>query len=146
VEALEGEYSTKQGGLDTIRITMENYYRNHYPDVLTTMKSALDSAVGQVQLLYARNYFPEMKTDWKRFTDNIGHLYYPGCFRCHDGKHRSEDGKVLSKDCNLCHTILAQQFVADTVRISLGGISYRHPIDIGNAWMEMNCSDCHYND
>jgi heme/copper-type cytochrome/quinol oxidase subunit 2 len=144
VEALEKNYSTKQGGLDTIRIAIEDFYREKYPEVLAARKSAVDSAIAQVQTIYARNYFPEMKTDWKKFTNNIGHLYYPGCFRCHDGKHQSEDGKILSKDCNVCHTILAQQFENDTVRISLAGIQYRHPVDIGEAWMEMNCSDCHH--
>ena len=29
------------------------------------------------------------------------------------------------------------------LRISLGGIDYQHPVDIGDAWKEMNCSDCH---
>jgi hypothetical protein len=30
--------------------------------------------------------------------------------------------------------------------VSLGGIQYRHPVDVGDAWMETNCSDCHHND
>jgi len=84
-----------------------------------------------------------MNVNWKRFPEHIGHMYSPGCFRCHDGKHFSDDGKVLSKDCNTCHTILAQKIEKDTIRVSLEGIKYRHPVDIGNAWMEMNCSDCH---
>ena len=133
VGALEGDYDTRPGALDTIGLRMEEYYRENHPEVLSTMRAKLDSAIGEVRKIYSRNYFPEMKTDWKKFTDNIGHLYYPGCFRCHDGKHESEDGKVLSKDCNVCHTILAQQFENDTVRISLGGIHYRHPVDIGDA-------------
>jgi hypothetical protein len=70
-------------------------------------------------------------------------MYDLGCFRCHDGKHVSDEGKVLSKDCNTCHTILAQQFERDTLRISLGGVEYKHPVDIGDAWKETNCSDCH---
>lgn len=143
VEALEAEYATKQGGLDTIKLTMESYYRDNHPEVFATMRPAIDSAVAEVQKIFRRNYFPEMKTDWRKFTDNIGHLYYPGCFRCHDGKHVNEEGKVLSKDCNTCHTILAQKYQDDTLRLSLLGVEYRHPVDIGDAWMEMNCSDCH---
>ncbi len=143
VEALEAEYSTKPGALDTIRLTMEGYYRDNHPEVLQTRRATLDSAISEVQKIYSRNYFPEMKTDWRKFPDNLGHLYYQGCFRCHDGKHVNEQGKVLSKDCNTCHTILAQKFDHDTLRISLRGVEYRHPVDIGDAWMEMNCSDCH---
>jgi len=143
VEALEGDYSTKPGALDTIVLMMEEYYRENHPEVFSTMRPTLDSAIGEVRKIYSRNYFPEMRTDWKKFPDNIGHMYYTGCFRCHDGKHVSDQGKVLSKDCNTCHTILAQKFENDSLRLSLGGIEYQHPVDIGEAWMEMNCSECH---
>ncbi len=50
-----------------------------------------------------------MKVNWKTHPNNIGHLYYQGCFRCHDGNHVSKDGKVISKDCNSCHTVIEQQ-------------------------------------
>ena len=143
VKALEGSYSTKESGLDSIRLVIEDFYRVSYPSVAATKKVQIDSAVAEVQKIFSRNYFPEMGVNWKHFPDNLGHLYYKGCFRCHDGKHVSGEGKVLSRDCNTCHTILAQKFEKDTLRISLGGIDYQHPVDIGDAWKEMNCSDCH---
>lgn len=143
VKALESSYSTKEAALDSIRMTMEDYYRQKFPDVFAVKKAKVDSAIEQVQKIYSRNYFPEMQVSWKKFPDNLGHLYYKGCFRCHDGKHVSEEGKVLSRDCNTCHTILAQHFENDSLRISLGGVDYKHPVDIGDAWKEMNCSDCH---
>ena len=143
VKALEASYSTKTGGLDSIKIAIEDYYRTQYPDLATTMRGEIERTVAEVQKIYSRNYFPEMGVNWRRFPDNIGHMYYPGCFRCHDGKHVSDDGKVLSRDCNTCHTILAQQFGRDTARVSLGGVDYRHPVDIGDSWKESNCSDCH---
>ena len=143
MKALELPYTTKQIALDSIRLYMSDYYKTNYPDVVAHDNVKIDSAIMQVQNIYAKNYFPEMGVSWKHFNDNIGHLYYPGCFRCHDGKHVSPEGKVLSRDCNTCHTILAQQFQNDSLRISLTGIDYRHPVDIGDAWKEMNCSDCH---
>ena len=143
VKALDAGYNTKQGGLDSIKLAVEEYYRDNFPAVASSKKAAIDSAIMHIQEIYSRNYFPEMKVSWKRFPDNLGHLYYLGCFRCHDGKHVSDDGKVLSRECNTCHTILAQQFEKDTLRISLGGIEYKHPVDIGDAWKETNCSDCH---
>lgn len=143
VSALEQPYATKQGGLDSIRMFIEGYFRDEFPDVAVTQKAAIERTVQEVQKIFSRNYFPEMKVNWKRFIDNIGHMYYPGCFRCHDDKHVSDDGKVLSRDCNSCHTILAQKYVRDSLRISLGGVEYKHPTDIGEAWKEMNCSDCH---
>jgi len=143
VKALENPYTTQQGGLDSIKLLMAEYYQQTYPEISSSKKVKIDSAIVEVQKIFSRNYFPEMKVNWKNFNNNIGHLYYQGCFRCHDGKHVSEDGRVLSKDCNVCHTILAQQFEQDTLRLSLGGIEYKHPVDIGDAWKETNCSDCH---
>ncbi len=143
VKALENPYTSKQVGLDSIKLVMEEYYRVNHPAVSIKKKAEIERAVVEVQKIFSRNYFPEMKVNWKMFADNIGHLFYPGCFRCHDGKHVNDDGKVLSRDCNVCHTILAQQFEKDRLRLSLGGVDYRHPVDIGDAWKEMNCSDCH---
>jgi len=143
IQALDPEYSTKRGGLDSIRLFIKDYYESNYPDISSSRAVAIDSTVANVQRIYSRNFFPEMKVSWKKFPDNIGHMYYPGCFRCHDGKHVSDDGKVLSRDCNTCHTILAQHFENDSLRISLGGVTYQHPVDIGDSWKEMNCSDCH---
>jgi hypothetical protein len=143
VKALDAPYATKQGGLDTIRLSIEEYYRTNHAQMATSKKTAIDSAIAVTQRIFSRNYFPEMRVSWKKFPDNLGHMYYPGCFRCHDGKHVSDEGKVLSRDCNTCHTILAQQFEQDTLRISLGGLDYKHPVDIGDVWKETNCSDCH---
>ncbi len=143
VKVLDTPYSTKEVALDSIRLAIEEYYRLNYPAVASAQAAAITRTVAELQRIYSRNYFPEMQVSWKRFPDNIGHLYYPGCFRCHDGKHQSDDGKVLSRDCNTCHTILAQQFEKEGVRLSLDGVQYKHPVDIGDAWKEMNCSDCH---
>jgi cytochrome c2 len=55
--------------------------------------------------LFERNIFPEMKVSWGTYPNNLGHTVFPGCFRCHDDNHRTEDGKVISQDCGLCHTI-----------------------------------------
>ncbi len=143
VRALQSDYTSKPIALDSIRTTITDFYRTHYPQVMQAKAGRLERAVLEVQKIYTRNFFPEMKVSWKGFPDNIGHVYSLGCFRCHDGKHVSESGKVLSRDCNICHTILAQKFENGTQRLALEGIEYRHPVDIGNAWKEMNCSDCH---
>ncbi len=143
VKALEYPYSTNQHALDSIRTVMTDFYTTNYPAIASSKKDNIEKAVQHLQTIYSRNYFPEMQVNWKNYPNHIGHMYTPGCFRCHDGKHVSDDGKVLSRDCNTCHTILAQQFENDSVRISLDGVEYRHPVDIGDAWKEMNCSECH---
>ena len=82
-----------------------------------------------------------MKTFWYTHVDNLGHFMYPGCFRCHDGKHKSSDGRVIVKNCNLCHRVVGQK----QENIPPGTVvrEFVHPIDIGDALTTINCSECH---
>jgi hypothetical protein len=82
-----------------------------------------------------------MKVSWNTYPNHIGHFYTPGCFRCHDGKHKSAEGKIISKDCNLCHTVLDQ--VQENIPAGTKVTSFVHPVDIGDEIMTTNCSDCH---
>ena len=84
-----------------------------------------------------------MKVSWKGYPDHLGHMYSAGCFRCHDGKHVSDKGKVLTNDCNSCHTIVSQDGLNGKREELLRGLAFRHPIEIGDAWKSMKCSDCH---
>lgn len=136
-------YGSTTGAMDSIRSLMNAFYATNYPEVSKTKKSNIEQAITEVQGIYSRNFFPEMGVTWRKFNDNIGHMYYPGCFRCHDGKHVNEEGKVLSRDCNVCHTLLAQTFENDPPEMSLKGVEYRHPVEVDKAWQEMNCWDCH---
>jgi hypothetical protein len=106
--------------------------------------TGIDATVSAVQAVYRTNFFPEMKADWSKYPDNIGHLDSAGCFRCHDGKHKETTGSkgALTNDCNSCHTILAQGSGADLARLSPEGQSFKHPsTDIEG--MGLQCSDCH---
>ncbi len=143
VQALENGYTSKDVALDSIKIMIEDFYKSNYPEVYKTKMQSIERSIQEVQKIYKRNYFPSMNVSWKKFPNNIGHLYSNGCFRCHDGKHVSDDGKVITKDCTACHTILAEAFDDKTPQVSIDGVAYQHPVDVGDAWKEMNCSDCH---
>ena len=58
--------------------------------------------------IYGWNVFPAMKVTWGTYPNHIGHKDSPGCFRCHDRKHKTDDGDKISKDCDSCHTVLAE--------------------------------------
>ena len=143
VRTLEYPYSGTQSAMDSIKLTVEQYYASTYPAVADTGRKAIERTVDELRKIYSRNYFPFMRVSWRTYPDNIGHMYFLGCFRCHDGKHVAENGKVLSKDCNVCHAILSQQFERDSGRIALNGVKYQHPVDVGDAWQTQNCNDCH---
>ena len=98
-------------------------------------------AIATVQQIYEDNFFPEMKASWASYPDNVGHMIWPGCFRCHDGQHKTEDKKLTIKanDCNECHTILAQGAGAELDQLAPAGQQFRHP---GGDY-DGSCTDCH---
>jgi hypothetical protein len=110
---------------------------------MQTRNDDIQRMIAAVQEIYQYNFFPEMKVRWDVYPDNIGHFSSPGCYRCHDGLHVAEDGSKISDDCSSCHVILAQGPQSDNAPINPEGVEFRHPEDIGEAWREMACSECH---
>ncbi len=143
VDALEKSYSSKDIAFDSIKISMEEFYNTRYPKIASTDSKSIEKSINSVKEIYRRNYFPEMGVSWKKFPNNIGHMYYPGCFRCHDGKHVSASGKVLTRDCNSCHVIASQESENYKAEVSLKGLEFEHPVDIGDSWKTTLCTDCH---
>ena len=83
-----------------------------------------------------------MKVNWKAYPDHIGHSEFLGCFRCHGSELETAEGETISKDCNLCHSILSQG-TKEQAALHPGGLTFRHPIDIDGAELEANCTECH---
>ena len=82
-----------------------------------------------------------MKVNWLTHPNNLGHYYFNGCFRCHDGQHVSSDGRVISKDCNQCHTLMTESQGPSAISTA-GPPMFQHPVDIGDL-TQVNCADCH---
>lgn len=145
VEVLQKPYKDRKEAQQSIEKSMREFYQTSHPKVVQEKGAQVDAAIKQVQKIYSLTFFPEMKASWKAYPDHISHMYSPGCFRCHDNKHKSDDGKVLTNDCNICHTILSQSTApnAKTMMTSIDGLQFKHPTDIGDSWKEMLCSDCH---
>ena len=61
-----------------------------------------------------------MKVTWGTHPNHIGHMSYPGCFRCHDGDHVAKEGKTLTQDCAACHNLLAVDEAKPKVLADLG--------------------------
>ena len=143
VEALENSYSLKKIALDSIKIIIQNFYKTKYPEIYSRNFSSIKKSISSIQDIYDKNYFPGMKVNWKEYPDNIGHMYFPGCFRCHDGNHYSDDGKVITKNCNACHLIVSETNIEGKKKTSLEGIQFEHPVDLGTPLEEVTCTDCH---
>jgi NapC/NirT cytochrome c family protein len=146
VKALDAEYASREDGLKGIDASIREFYKTTYPAILRDKQAAVVAAIAALQRAYARNYDPSMKVTWKNFPDNRGHRFSAGCFRCHDGKHRSDDGAVLSRDCGLCHLLIERAGEAGPGRPDRAVfevMKYPHPANIGDAWKEAQCHDCH---
>ena len=141
VEILTRPYKTAEEAKATIAKELPAYYAKNYPAVAKSKEKQIAQAVTEVQEIYGRDFFPAMKVSWNTYPNFIGHFYTPGCFRCHDGKHKSAEGKVISKDCNMCHTLLSQQ--QENIPVGTKPANFVHPVDIGDELMKTNCSECH---
>jgi nitrate/TMAO reductase-like tetraheme cytochrome c subunit len=141
VAALTESYKSTDEAMQGIATAVHKFYSSKYPDVERDKQAQVRDAIAELQRIYRSSIFPEMKLDWKTHTNNIGHLNFPGCFRCHDGNHLNAEGKVVPKDCDTCHTVLSQQ-EGDAPRVTAEGMPFKHPIDIGDL-AAVTCSDCH---
>lgn len=143
VEACLQDYANDEQAVQGIQDYLENFYQENYGDAYSH-SADLEKAIAGVQHAFSENIFPRMKVNWEQYPDNIGHMNTSGCFRCHDGKHTSKDGKTISHDCKSCHTIMAQG-PEDNLQLatSIDGMPFQHPVDIDGAWMEMACYECH---
>ena len=133
VTVLAKDYASTSEAVGAIRADLETFYRDNHAEVYAAKRAQIAGAAAELQQIFKTTRFPEMKVDWRTHADNVGHMRTQGCFRCHDDQHVSRDGKRLSKDCNLCHTVLAE---------SGATAAFEHPIDLGDL-RAVNCSDCH---
>ena len=104
---IQGHYTSQAEAGQKITSGLDSFYSSQYPQVWATQRPLVDAAAKRLVAMYDRNVFPSMKVTWGTYPNNIGHMAYPGCFRCHDGNHVSKGGKTLSNDCSLCHNLLA---------------------------------------
>ena len=121
--------------------SIESFYETKYPDVAKSKQPEIRSAIDETKRIYGLTFFPEMKLDWRTHPNNIGHLDFQGCFRCHDGNHVSPEGKAIPKECNSCHTVLSQSENKVAVETNPPG-QFKHPVDLGDL-TAVSCSDCH---
>lgn len=140
VAVLSAPYETTEQALQSIDKGLNDFYRQNYVVVHSQKGESISQAVSEVQRIYQTYFFPEMRTDWSTHPNNIGHLTSLGCFRCHSGNHVSKTGKVISNDCNVCHTTIYDSQVPAEANIKLG--EFRHPVDLGSL-ANRQCASCH---
>ncbi len=118
---LQAHYASTADATKEIPAAIENYYRHTYPELYAGRKADVAKAAEAILGIYNRNVFPDLRVTWGTYTNSLGHVDFPGCFRCHDGSHATADGKEsITQDCGACHQILAMQESSPDILKTLG--------------------------
>jgi len=133
VTALIQPYATQAEALQKIDASL----RAAYPNV-----PRVNALVAESQSIYKANFFPEMKADWRAYPNHLSHKEWDGCFRCHDGKHKTADDKtsIKANDCKSCHLILAQGNDEEILKLNAKGLDFVH---IDAEYSDFSCTECH---
>ncbi len=120
MELLRATYNTREDAAAKIPAAFESFYRAAYPAVYAAQRSAVRGSARAVLDVWNGNVFPAMKVTWGTYPNNIGHMDFPGCFRCHDGGHTAAGGQNVTQDCNACHNLIANNEPAPKILSDLG--------------------------
>ncbi len=149
VAALSGDYSTTDEAVAAIASSLDEFYRANYPEVYNSRRDSINAAIAELQRIFRTYFFPEMKVSWQTHPDNIGHFYFQGCFRCHDGKHvsTSDPTKIIRTDCNICHTVLDEKEGGTPTEggtpIAVQNGNFQHFVVFGEEHKKFQCNYCH---
>ncbi len=149
VEVLTAQYSGQQAALNGIA-ALEDYYKTSYAPYYSANLAKIQKAITTLQEIFNRSVFYDQKFDWNSHPNNLGHLDFPGCFRCHDGKHLDAKQAAIRLECNLCHSIPVVAGPTDFVaklEISRGPEpdTHRNPNWIAQhrTFQDKTCALCH---
>jgi hypothetical protein len=144
VDALVVDYPSREKAIEGLRTDIATFYRDKYPNVYKSRKADVDKAIDTAINIYDQSVFPDMKVNWKTYATNIGHRNWPGCFRCHDGKHVTKNGKVLTTECTTCHTMPERGPLAPLGAMMPGPSKMKwHPMDLEGKHGRILCNKCH---
>jgi len=105
VKALKASYASQERAEEGISRSLRDFYRSQFPNDFMSRRQEVEKAANAAVDIYRRNVFPEMNVAFGTYPNNIGHMDFPGCFRCHDDNHKSKEGKTIGQDCETCHKI-----------------------------------------
>ena len=145
-------YESVQMGLNGIA-GLSGYYQTYHPEYYAENRADVDAAIAMLQAAYQSSVYPEQNSDWNSHANNIGHKDFPGCLRCHDGKHLTDQDEAIRLECNLCHSIPVvagpDDFVAN-LEVSRGPEPESH---LNPNWITLHrnvfdptCENCHTTD
>ncbi len=106
---IDAKYQSHDEAREAITAELTNFYSENYPELLAAKADTIASAATALGDIYSVNVFPEMQVWWETYPEHIGHERSDGCFRCHGRRLRTEERETISRDCDVCHSILAER-------------------------------------
>lgn len=140
---LAAEYESAEDAGQVMTDSLREAYADDWPDYYAANQRAVDEAATVLRRVYEENVFPVMNVRWDTYPNFVGHWDTAGCFRCHAGNLQSQDGRVISTDCNSCHVILSQGFPSDPIPHDGGRNPFVHPGDYEVMEEPILCHECH---
>jgi hypothetical protein len=99
-ETLSGPHDQRSAAID--KLIAENSAKASVPADMKEKDQQFQKAMKDILLTAT---FEEKGFTWKSFPNHAQHKDFPGCFRCHDGKHLNEKGESIRLQCTLCHNL-----------------------------------------
>jgi hypothetical protein len=95
---LTTEYKRGEEAAQKIPAELAQFYADKYAEIARTRNADIEPAGRSIAGIYERNVFPDLKVTWGTYPNNLGHVDFPRCFRCHDDSHASAVISVRSQD------------------------------------------------
>ncbi|HYB66628.1 MAG TPA: NapC/NirT family cytochrome c [Steroidobacteraceae bacterium] len=113
MRVLQAQYPSQEQARTAISRDIADFYRANYPDLAAARASAVTEAGAALGNIWSNNVFPQMKVTWNTYPNHLGHDdQSPGCLRCHDNKHVTTAGEKITRKCELCHNVVAEDEAA----------------------------------
>ena len=141
VAAAAAAYPSRAAALAGVAGALRGFYGREYPEVVAAHAAEFERLIAAARDIVERSYFPGMRVDWRTYPNNVGHLIFPGCFRCHDGEHLDAAGRPLSHECSVCHTFEAPTDAQAETWVETAG--FAHPMPLEGVHAEIRCDRCH---
>ena len=149
VEVMNAEYENQDMAIEAIDGII-GFYKAGFSAIYADRAEEIFQTVETLKEMYSASHFPEYKVYPDTYPDNIGHSESPGCFRCHDGKHLSDDGMSVRLHCNICHTIPETITEGDPAPPVSFQIPWQPDNHLASQWMadhrytfDATCAGCH---
>jgi len=143
VDALVQDYPDNETAKQEIAKRVTRFYEERYPEVATSSAQKIKKAVEVLKAIYDRNVFPKMNVNFQTYWSNVGHRTWPGCFRCHDNEHVSDEGKVVSMECSVCHTLPQRGPLTQLGALPPTSDEEWHPLPLSGKHQKVLCNKCH---